>query len=261
MRFHVVLVQIVKVMPTPLPQDLRPLGIPTAAPPPAVAEMGHDRQRRVRAPRHVDDPCHACDCYFVEDVVGRVDCGEDDPFSEEAAGDVVEVGPAGAELVAFDTEVLAKTVVDFAGGVGSRALGSSVEPEPVAHDLVPGLFSHAEIFRAVHVREPYVFEILVSKRHWVEPYVEMEEENAVYLRGAIIDRCVEYQLHGVSEGFVCGKGLLERIMGEIQLVLVRSEVGHADVYLSEEGFVRHYRWYPFRAICVDSNEGHAVFKR
>ena len=260
-RFHVLWVQIVEMVPAPLPQDLRPLGIPVAAPAPAVSEMGHDRQSWVRASRHVDDMCHARNRHFVEDIVGTVDCGEDDPVGEKAAGYVIEVCPAGAEFIPSDVEISSKAVLDFTGGIGGWALGPSVEPVPFTHDLVPGLLGHAEVFRALHIRKPYVLEILLGESHRVKPDVEMEEENAIYLRGTFIGRCVEDELHGVPKGLVCGKSLLERVMGKVYLVLVRSEIWHANVCFSEEGFIGHHCRYPFRAVCVDSNKGHAVFER
>ena len=167
------------------------------------------------ASRNVDDACHACDCYFVEDVVGGVDCREDDPVGEKAAGNVEEVCPAGTKLVTFDLEILRKPVVNFAGGIGSWVLGSSVKPEPGAHDLVPGFLRHAQVSWAIHVREPYVLEVFVSESHGVEPNVKVKKENAIYFGGAFVSRCVEYQLHGVSEGLVSGKGLLEGVVGEI----------------------------------------------
>ena len=261
MRLHMIVIQVVQMMTAPLPQDLGPLGIPTAAAAPAVSEMGHDGQCRVRASRHVDEARHACNCEFVEDVVGSVDCGEDDPVGEEAAGDVIQVCPAGAEFIAFEMKVLAEAVVDFAGGVGGWVLGSSVEPEPIAHDVAHSLFRHAEVLRAFHVWEPYVLKVLVSKGHGVEPNVEVEEENAVDCGGALVCRCVEYEFHGISEGFVCREGLFKGVVGEVELVLIGSETWHADMYLSEEWFVSHYCRYSFWAISVDSNESHAVLKR
>ena len=260
-RLDVLLVHVVQVMAAPLPQDLWALGIPGAAAAPAVAEVGHDGQRRMGATGHVDDARHAGDAEFVEHVVGRVDGGEDDPVGEEAARDVVEVRPAGAELVAFDVEILAEAVVDFAGGVGSRVLGTRVEPVPVTHDLVLGFFGHAEVPRAVHIGEPDVLKVLVSERHGVEPNVEVEEEDALDLGGAVVGRRVQYQLHGVSEGLVRGESLLVGVVGEVQLVLVGSETWHADVYVSEERLVAHDRRYPFRAIGVDSDKSHGVLER
>ena len=226
-------------MPAPVPQDLWALRIPVAAAAPAVAEMGHDRQRRMRPSRDVDEACHARDRELVEDVVGSVDGGEDDPVGEEAAGNVINVCPADAELIAFHLEVLREAIVDFVCGVRGWMLCVSVEPIPIAHDLAAGFLGHAEIFRAIHVGEPDVLEIFVSVCHGVEPDVEMEKEDTLYLGGAIVGRCVEYQLHGVSEGFVGGEGFLERVMGKVELMLVRGEAWHADVYLSEEWFVGH----------------------
>ena len=181
MRFHVLLVQIVQMVPTSFPQDLRPLGVPTAAPAPAVSETDHGRQSWVRASRHVDDMCHARNCYFVEDTAGSVDCGEDDPVGEKAAGDVIEVCPADAELIFFRVEILSKALLDFTGGIDGWVLGSSVEKKPVTLDLVLGLLGHAEVSMVVRIRKPYVIEILLGESHRVEPNIEMEEENAVYL--------------------------------------------------------------------------------
>ncbi len=122
--------------------------------------------------------------------MGSVDCGEDDPVGEEAAGNVVEICPAGAELVAFDSEILAEAIMDFAGGFGSWVLGALIEPVPVAHNLVSGLLGHAEVSGALHVWEPYVLEVLVSESHGVEPDIEVEEENAVNFGCAVVSRCV-----------------------------------------------------------------------
>ena len=193
--------------------------------------------------------------------MGCVDCGKDDPVGEKAAGNVEEVCPASTELVAFDFEILGETVVNFVGGIGSWVLSSSVEPEPWAHDLVPGLLGHAQVPWPVHIREPYILEVFVSESHGVEPNVEMKKENAIYFGGAFVGRCIEYKLHGVTKGLVCSKGLLEGVVGKVNMMLVGSETGHADMDLSEEGCVAHYRRYPFRAISIDSDESHAILER
>ena len=171
----------------------------------------------MRASRHVDDMYHARNCYFVEDIVGSVDCGEDDPVGEETAGNIIEVCPADAKLIRFGVEISSKAVLDFTGGIDGWVLGPSVKPVPVTHDVL-GLLGHAEVFRALgglHIWNPYVFEILLGESHRIKPDVEMEEENAIYLRGTIISRCVEDELHSVSKGLVCGKSLLERVMGKV----------------------------------------------
>ena len=193
--------------------------------------------------------------------MGRVDCGEDDPVGEKAAGNVIKVCPAGAEFVALDFKIIGETIVDFADGVAGRVLDVLIEPEPLTHDLVPGLFGHTEKSWAFHIGEPYVLEVLVSESHRVKPYVEVEEKNAVYFRGAFVCRCVEYQLHSISKGLVYGEGLLIGVVSDVQLVLVGCEMWHANVRLSKEGFVTHHRRYPFREIFSDSNEGHAVLER
>ena len=202
-------------MTASLPQDFWTFGIPAAAPAPAISEMGHDGQRWVCASRNVDDARHACHCHFVEDVVRGIDGGEDDPVREKAARNVVEVCPAGAELVAFYPEILGKTVVDFTDGIASWMLGAFIEPVPIAHDLVPGIFGHAEVSWTFHVREPYVLKVFVSESHRVEPNVEVEEENAVYFGSAVVSRGVEDQLHGVPESLISSEGLLEGVVGEI----------------------------------------------
>lgn len=192
--------------------------------------------------------------------MGGVDCGEDDPVGEEAAGNVEKVRPAGTELVAFDFEILRKAVMNFAGGIGSGVLGSSVKPEPWAHDLFSGFFGHAQVSWAFHIREPYVLEVFVSESHGVEPDVKVEKENPIDFGGAFVGRCVKYILHGVSKGLVGSKGLLVGVVGKVDMMLIGGEVGHADMCFSEEGCVAHYGRYTFWAISVDPNESHAILE-
>ena len=44
-------------------------------------------------------------------------------------------------------------------------------------------------------------------------------------------------------------------------MLVRSKIWHANVCFSEEGSIGHHCRYSFRAVLVDSDEGHTVFER
>ena len=55
----------------------------------------------------------------------------------------------------------------------------------------------------------------MSERHGVEPNVEVEEEDALDLGGAVVGRRVQYQLHGVSEGLVRSESLLVGVVGEV----------------------------------------------